>query len=65
MISLWVSDTQDYQYSYDPNGAVYTYRFRRGKWEGTRWNHETNRWVKQDNPSLIIGRRDHYFDFSF
>lgn len=61
-----MSEDQTYEYSANPNGATYTYRqSKKGGWEGTRFNPDTKRWSKWDNPGLILGGRRKFYDFSF
>ena len=54
-----MSESQDYEYSPDPNAPTEYYTFRK---DGT--------WVKEGNPlkggsRIMIGHREEYYDFSF
>jgi hypothetical protein len=60
-----MSDCQTYEYSPNPNGGIGTWRFRKGRWEGVRFNRDTNRWAKNGEKGLSLGHRDYYHDFSF
>lgn len=52
-----MSDCQDYEYSPNPNGAIYIYkRARNGRLTNTGTN---------GGAGIIIGHRERYFDFSF
>jgi hypothetical protein len=62
-----MSESQEYQYTPNPNGATYLYK---QKEPNTRWvamymNQETGRLNKSERGGLVIGERDEYYDFSF
>lgn len=69
------SERQDYRYSRDPNGQLYTFRRgRNGKWYQVvqarnygGWNDRPrNTFVKVPHGrTLIVGVRERYFDYSF
>ena len=56
-----MSDTQHYAYEPDPSGSKYTFaRVKRGKAKGA--------WRENGSPTgngVLIGHRDHHYDFSF
>lgn len=57
--NLGMSDCQSYEYSPNPNGHKYVVTLR-----------NNGRWVKQGQSAknglgLVIGRRMHYYDYSF
>jgi hypothetical protein len=61
-----MSDCQDWSCEPDPGGAVETFRQDgEGGYDAVRWNPETKRWNKSGRGGLIVGKRDHYHDFSF
>ncbi len=53
-----------YEYSANPNGITYTFRFN-GKWENVRLNSSTGRYIKTGGAGLLVGKRDHYYDPHF
>lgn len=56
-----MSDSQQYTYTPDPNGAKYTFkRVARGKLKG-QWRVDG---LKSGN-ALLLGSREQYYDFSF
>ena len=57
--------TAEYEYSSNPDGRKYTYRFRNDRWEQIYRNPDTNRWVKSEGDGLRIGERDRYYDPHF
>lgn len=61
-----MSESQDYEYTPNPNGALYNFRQNptNGRWEEVYKNPETGRWIKSGR-GLRIGDRDEYYDFSF
>lgn len=62
-----MSDMQEYDYSADPNGSKYTYRYNEKTvmWDRVSKSPETGRWKKQGHPALSLGHRSEYYDFSF
>lgn len=62
-----MSDSQDYAYTPNPEGATYTFQCRGkdGRWQECRFNDKTKRWNKVDGCGLRIGERDEHYDFSF
>jgi hypothetical protein len=62
-----MSDVQDYDFSPNLDGRVRNYRFnkRTDRWDEVSINKKTGRWIKNGSQSIIFGRRDHYYDFSF
>lgn len=61
-----LSESQDYIYTPNPQGRRYTFRqAKNGSWEEVHLNRDTKRYAKTEGPGLLIGRRDHYHDFSF
>jgi hypothetical protein len=65
--NLGMSDSQDYDYTPDPEGPKYTFRLdnKTGRYIGARFKEETKRWVKSDSYGLRLGHRDEHYDFSF
>ena len=60
-----MSESQEYEYTPDTEGAKYTFRIgRSGQWEEVYFN-ENKRWVKTSGQGLRIGEREKYYDFSF
>lgn len=49
-----MSDCQEYEYERDPNGSTKTFRLTKRGWTG-----------KGGHPSLSIGYRERYYDYSF
>lgn len=45
---------QKYEFSRNPNGSIYTFRFGKRGWRGTG-----------GSPGLLIGHRSEHYDFSF
>lgn len=61
-----MSDCQDYEFTADPTGPIYHYRWRDKKgWIEIFRNKETGRWVQSTRGGLTVGRRERYYDFSF
>ena len=59
-----ISESQEYDYTPNPQGSVNTYRLRNDKWEAVRKN-ENGRYVKTGSDTgVIFGRRERYYDFS-
>lgn len=61
-----MSDMQDYEYTANPNGEIYTYRYnaKTAKWDQVVKG-ESGRWRKVGHPALVLGVRKEYYDFSF
>lgn len=60
-----MSESQSYECSRDPAGAVAWYRANvNGGWQKVVFNPVTMRWSK-DGGGLIVGWRDAYHDYSF
>jgi hypothetical protein len=58
---LGMTESQSYAYEPDTKGPSYTFRkVARGKAKGA-WRENGSK----DGHGVLIGRRDHYFDFSF
>ena len=57
------SECQEYIYTRNPNGPRYTYRLKDDRFESVRLN-ENGRYVKTYG-SVIVGRREKYWDPSF
>lgn len=63
-----MSESQEYEYTRNPNGVSYTFReTESGGWEEVRWSAKANRWVKCEGGGhgLRVGERRAYHDFSF
>lgn len=52
-----MSDSQDYEYSPNPNGSITTYK----KARNGKFTHNG----KNDGTGILIGVRERYFDYSF
>lgn len=62
------SESQDYDYTRDPNGALYLFKFNKktNRVDEYVTNQSTGRFNKvKCGCGLIIGDRDEYYDFSF
>jgi hypothetical protein len=60
-----MSESQEYQYSPNPNGSRNVFRIgRNGLWEACALN-ENGRYVKTSGKGLRLGERERYYDFSF
>lgn len=60
-----MSESQEYEYTPNPDGSVSTYRLRNDVWECVRKS-DTGRYVKTGSDSnVVFGRRERYYDFSF
>ena len=59
-------ESQDYEYTPNPAGAVYNFRWDKKKhqWRQVRFNEETARWNTINGVGLQIGYRNEYYDFS-
>ena len=57
--------SQDYQYSRNPEGRLSTWKVTDKGFKQVRKNLETGRWVKHPGGGLMVGRREHYYDYSF
>ena len=60
-----VSEDQTYSYEPNPNGMTHHYRFRNDAWEAVQRNERTGRWNRRDGYGLMLGVRQHYYDFSY
>jgi hypothetical protein len=61
-----MSDTQTYTYEADPEGQISTFRIgKTGNFEQVYINEDTGRYVKANVGGLLVGKRKHYFDYSF
>lgn len=61
-----LSETQEYRFQRNHDGRTHTFRREvDGKYREVRLNRESGRYVLTDGGGLIVGRRDHYHDFSF
>lgn len=62
-----MSESQEYEYTPDPEGATRTFRSTNGGgWVTVVFNSVTNRWSKSmSGCGLVIGQRERYNDFSF
>lgn len=61
---LGMSDSQDYEYTADPEAPRRTYRFRSGRWEAVYQDRNTMRWRSDRYDSLAIGFRREFYNFS-
>ena len=60
-----MSESQEYEYSPNPDAGKQWFRFDEGKgWRSVRFN-DKGRWVLVDGDGLRTGDRDKYHDFSF
>ena len=62
-----VSESQEYEYTPNPEGATYLYKQAEPDdyWVAMYLNPETGRLKKSERGGLIIGYREKYYDFSF
>ncbi len=62
-----MSDMQDYDYTPNPDGREYSFKFfpNKNKWSEVEFNPKTKRFIKSGSMGLILGQRDEYYDFSF
>jgi hypothetical protein len=61
-----MSDSQDWEYTADPKGAVSTFKKdKTGRWHEIVKNAETGRWNKTKGARVSIGHRDEHYDYSF
>lgn len=61
-----MSEVQEYQFLRDESQPIETFRRDgEGGYDPVIWNAQTNRWNKCGRGGLIVGKRDHYRDFSF
>lgn len=60
-------DSQEYSYERNLDAPIYNFKRRKdGRWCEGYTSSETNRWRFLDGGNgLILGVRDHHFDFSF
>jgi hypothetical protein len=60
-----MSDSQDYRYETDENGALYHFKFKNGKWVEVMKS-DKGRWKQmRSSNGIIIGERDEFYDFTF
>lgn len=60
-----MSESQDYEFSPNPNGSVHYFRKdRAGKWVSV-YRNESGRWINGRSAGLLLGSRQQYHDFSF
>lgn len=61
-----MSESQDYEYTANPDGAIYRYKWIDGKgWVCMVKNPETGRLIQSKCGGLTVGRRERFYDFSF
>jgi hypothetical protein len=61
-----MSESQTYEFTPNSDGACSTYRrMPNGQWQEVSFNASTKRFNKVEGGGLLIGKRDHYHDFSF
>lgn len=60
-----MSDAQDYEYTANPDGAKRIFRITDKGFVQVYVDNETGRFKKYGSGGLMIGRRDHFYDFSF
>jgi hypothetical protein len=62
-----MSDSQSYEYTANPNGAISYFRKNKdGRWVQVYLNSATGRWKIFDGGNgLRLGERDKFYDFSF
>ena len=60
------SESQEYEYSANPNGYISYFRFEEGKgWRGISPGKKAGSWKLNGGGGLLIGSRRKYHDFSF
>ena len=59
-----ISESQDYEYTRNPDGAIRFFRFKNDVWESVYIDPDTNRF-KKGVGSVMLGMRQEYYDFSF
>jgi hypothetical protein len=60
------SESQEYEYSANPNGSISYFRFEEGKgWRGISPGKKPGSWKLNGGGGLRIGEREKYHDFSF
>lgn len=62
--NLGMSDSQSYEYSRDEYGTKSTFRITDKGFVRVYIDHDSLRY-KKTNGGLMIGRRDHHYDYSF
>lgn len=62
--NLGMSDAQSYEYTRDENGSKQTFRITDKGFIKAYVDSETGRY-KKTNGGLMIGHRDHHYDYSF
>jgi len=61
-----MSESQEYEYSPNPEGAISHYRRdKNNRWVRVVRNPETGRWNVHPYGGLVLGFRREYFDYSF
>ena len=61
-----MSEAQEYEFTPNHGGGVLAFRRTKdGSWKQVVWNPATKRWNLVGSAGLIVGKRDHYHDFSF
>ena len=59
-----ISESQDYEYTRNPNGAIRYFRLKNDTWESVYIDPDTNRF-KKGCGSICFGIREEYYDYSF
>ena len=59
-----ISESQDYEYTRNPNGAIRYFRLKNDTWESVYIDPDTNRF-KKGCGSICFGLREKYYDYSF
>lgn len=59
-----MSESQEYEYTSNPNNPICYFRLGKNGWESVWRNELTNRWKKQSG-GVFFGERERYLDFTF
>jgi hypothetical protein len=60
-----ISESQTYEFTRNADGSTKTFRITDKGFESVYLDNDTNRWKKSSNGGLMIGRREHFYDYSF
>jgi hypothetical protein len=59
------SESQEYEYTPNPEAFKKHYRLIDGKWVRYYFANESNRWRKDKDDRIVVGRREKFHDFTF
>ena len=59
------SESQKYEFTANPNGATYTFKFWKGRWQSAHISESGRLVMSKDGSGISLGQRGAYHDFTF